>query len=265
MVDYFSFEDVLNELNVDEDELKRMVSEGELRAFRDDNKMKFRKDDVENLRKDRSTEPTIVLPGDSDAGGGEGTILDLDTSDTAPPPQETAVPSIDFGDTNAEATIVEEPGSETGDTTGITEEMVFEDSDLKVHTEEGAVGLGSTESSETFVDESSDTGGVTEPLQLQAEGGGEEAGETVIEEEVEKPKRRAAAHGRAMAAATPAAPPGNPAMTVCLALSAVILAVVGYCNYDLVRIVTTKGQTKPDDMVQSIRELFAGKEGSRVK
>ena len=36
MADYFSFEDVLGELSLDEDELKRMVSEGELRAFRDE-------------------------------------------------------------------------------------------------------------------------------------------------------------------------------------------------------------------------------------
>jgi hypothetical protein len=32
-VDYFSFEDVMKELELGEEELKRMVSEGELRAF----------------------------------------------------------------------------------------------------------------------------------------------------------------------------------------------------------------------------------------
>ncbi|MEK7865035.1 MAG: helix-turn-helix domain-containing protein [Planctomycetota bacterium] len=260
MADYFSFEDVQNELHLDEDELKRMVSEGELRAFRDENKMKFRKDDVESLRKTHGTEPTIVLPGEGDSGGGEGTILDLDASDTAPPPEDTAVPSIDFGDTNAEGTAVEESGSETGDTTGITEEMVFEDSDLKVHTEEGGQGLGSSESSETFVDESSDTGGVTEPLQLQADGGGEEAGDTVAEEEAAAKPKKKMARAPAMAAAAPAGPPGSPAMTVVLLVAAAILGVVGWCYYDLVRIVTSPGYAKSDGLPQTIRELVKGKE-----
>ncbi len=258
MADYFSFEDVQNELHLDEDELKRMVSEGELRAFRDENKMKFRKDDVESLRKSTSTEPTIVLPGEGE-GGGEGTILDLDASDTAPPPEDTAVPSIDFGDTNAEGTAVEDAGSETGDTTGITEEMVFEDSDLKVHTDEGGGGLGS-ESSETFVDESSDTGGVTEPLQLQADGGGEEAGETVAEEEAAAKPKKKMARAPAMAAAAPAGPPGSPAMTVLLLVAAVVLGVVGWCYYDLVRIITTPGYAKSEGVSQTLRELVAGKE-----
>jgi len=61
-VDYFSFEDVMKELELGEEELKRMVSEGELRAFRDENKMKFKKEDVESLKKGRITEPTIILP-----------------------------------------------------------------------------------------------------------------------------------------------------------------------------------------------------------
>ena len=42
MGDYFGFEDVMSELELGEEELKRMVSEGELRAFRDENKMKFK-------------------------------------------------------------------------------------------------------------------------------------------------------------------------------------------------------------------------------
>ena len=61
-MDYFSCEDVMKELELGEEELKRMVSEGELRAFRDENKMKFKKEDVESLRKGRITEPTIILP-----------------------------------------------------------------------------------------------------------------------------------------------------------------------------------------------------------
>lgn len=257
MVDYFSFEDVQNELHLDEDELKRMVSEGELRAFRDENKMKFRKDDVEGLRKGKGTEPTIVLPGEGGGGDDGGTILDLDASDTAPPPEDTAVPSIDFGDTSADGAAVADPNSETGDTTGITEEMVFEDSDLKVHKDDAA-GLGG-ESSETFVDENSDTGGVTEPLQLQAEGAGEEGGDTVAEEGAAeaKPKRKAAP--RPAAAAAPAGPPGSPVMSGLLFVAAAILGVVGYFFVDLIRVLQPTGLVKPAGMTQSVREIVAGK------
>lgn len=63
---YYSFEEVLSELQIDEEELKRLVSQGELRGFRDGASMKFRTEDVDRLKKGRETEPTIILT-DSDA------------------------------------------------------------------------------------------------------------------------------------------------------------------------------------------------------
>src|SRR5258706_11601608 len=96
MVDYFSFEDVMRELELSEEDLKRMVSEGELRAFRDENKMKFKKDDVEHLKKGRITEPTIILP--STPGGTDETVLDLDINQEAaslraPEPPKARMPA----------------------------------------------------------------------------------------------------------------------------------------------------------------------------
>lgn len=66
MADYYTFEEVLAELQIDEEELKRLVSQGELRGFRDGASMKFRAEDVNRLKKGRETEPTIILT-DSDA------------------------------------------------------------------------------------------------------------------------------------------------------------------------------------------------------
>ncbi len=66
MADYYTFEEVLAELQIDEEELKRLVSQGELRGFRDGASMKFRAEDVDRLKKGRETEPTIILT-DSDA------------------------------------------------------------------------------------------------------------------------------------------------------------------------------------------------------
>jgi hypothetical protein len=59
--DYLSFDEALRDLQMQEAELRAMVSKGKLRAFRDENTLKFRRADVENLRKQRETEPTLVM------------------------------------------------------------------------------------------------------------------------------------------------------------------------------------------------------------
>jgi excisionase family DNA binding protein len=48
--EFLSFDEALRELRLKEEELKRLVSEGEIRAFRDGETMKLRKTDVETLR-----------------------------------------------------------------------------------------------------------------------------------------------------------------------------------------------------------------------
>lgn len=47
--EFFTFDEVLSKLDIDETKLKRLVSEGEIRAFREGDEMKFRRSDVENL------------------------------------------------------------------------------------------------------------------------------------------------------------------------------------------------------------------------
>jgi excisionase family DNA binding protein len=48
--DFFSFDEALDRLRLKEEELKRLVSEGEIRAFREGETMKLRRADVEDLR-----------------------------------------------------------------------------------------------------------------------------------------------------------------------------------------------------------------------
>ncbi len=85
-IEYMSFEEVLAELQIDEEELKKLVSQGELRGFRDGLSMKFKKDDVLNLKQGRETEPTIILTdSDQEMGIAESSdelILEDSTSDT---------------------------------------------------------------------------------------------------------------------------------------------------------------------------------------
>ena len=59
--DFVSFEKALRDLKLQSEELKKLVSEGEIRAFRDGQSMKFRKEDVENLATTQSGEEELVL------------------------------------------------------------------------------------------------------------------------------------------------------------------------------------------------------------
>jgi excisionase family DNA binding protein len=50
--DFITFEKALRDLKLQSEELKKLVSEGEIRAFRDGESMKFRREDVEALATD---------------------------------------------------------------------------------------------------------------------------------------------------------------------------------------------------------------------
>ncbi len=66
MDEYYTFDEVMQILQVDEDELRRMISQRELRAVKVGNQIMFPKADVDRLRGRREAEPTIIL-SDSDA------------------------------------------------------------------------------------------------------------------------------------------------------------------------------------------------------
>lgn len=63
--EFFSFDEALDQLRLKEEELKRLVSEGEIRAFRDGETMKLRVTDVEGLRGELSGGEVVDL---GDAG-----------------------------------------------------------------------------------------------------------------------------------------------------------------------------------------------------
>jgi excisionase family DNA binding protein len=88
--EFLSFDESLRELRLKEEELKRLVSEGEIRAFRDGETMKLRKSDVENLRSELSGGDVVDLDAgaeelvfeddaDLDAGMATEEISEVDT------------------------------------------------------------------------------------------------------------------------------------------------------------------------------------------
>ena len=47
--EFYTFDEVLRQLNIDENRLKRLVSEGEIRAFREGDQMKFKRTEIDGL------------------------------------------------------------------------------------------------------------------------------------------------------------------------------------------------------------------------
>lgn len=107
--DYYSFDEVLNDLKLEEDELKRLVSAGEIRAFRDKNTMRFKAEDVARLRGQRG--------GPEDAGL-DDLELELEEDATVASVSSTgisSVESIDLGDMPQVDELVLEESSPTGE------------------------------------------------------------------------------------------------------------------------------------------------------
>ncbi|NUP97893.1 MAG: hypothetical protein HUU28_17185 [Planctomycetaceae bacterium] len=97
--EFLSFDEALRELRLKEEELKRLVSEGEIRAFRDGETMKLRKADVENLRAELQGGEVVDL-----GGAAEELVFEDDTDLDA----GMATEEISEADTILE----EEPGAE---------------------------------------------------------------------------------------------------------------------------------------------------------
>jgi hypothetical protein len=62
-------------LSIPENELQNLVARGDLRAFRSAGTMKFRRDDVNALKTEKGTEPTIIIPAAGSRKPGQSGIL----------------------------------------------------------------------------------------------------------------------------------------------------------------------------------------------
>ncbi len=125
MSEYMSFEQAAAALNVDSDALKRMVADGEIRAFRDEGRTGFKQEDIERLKGVLSSEPVIIPPAE---GEGED-LLEGDL--------ETVLNIEDLGEINIEEELEAasrapvEPLIESEEAPGLEEEtfVVVEDSE----------------------------------------------------------------------------------------------------------------------------------------
>jgi hypothetical protein len=157
-----SFEQACKELNLQEDDLKRLVSDGEIRGFRDKGLTIFKKEDVRAL-KDALAQQPVIVPSEGEegpAGGGdfEETVLNIE-----------GLGEIDLGEEIGPAVEAQEKPAE-GETFATIED-VSEDTrkgepEKGMHDTIKMHDTAASEEEETFVLSESDLGNETESLEL---------------------------------------------------------------------------------------------------
>lgn len=132
--EFFTFDEVLKRLAINESKLKRLVSEGEIRAFREGDQMKFRKTDVENLDVTgaRSEEETGVIDLSKGKDESSETLTDdlifdegddLDLTSAEAGMQTAEISSQDtFVDEGGVGMTTEPLPADAGDSTDVVEE-----------------------------------------------------------------------------------------------------------------------------------------------
>lgn len=183
--EFYTFDEVVRQLKIDQNKLKRLVSEGEISAFREGDVMKFKKSEIDKL-----------------VSKGTG-------SETS----ETVLSEITLED---EAPAFEESG-ET-----LTDDLVFESGEDKVQIGEGG-GKGEISSQDTFIEpkggKGEEVGMSTEPIDLSADLT-QEVEEEEVEEVAAKGRGAPATRTRRVAAEAPA---GSPGMTFALVLTSIVM------------------------------------------
>jgi excisionase family DNA binding protein len=133
--EFYTFDEVIKQLNIDEQRLKRLVSEGEIRAFREGDEMKFKKSDIDTLDLG-ATEEGETREIDLAAGGAEAseTLTDdliFDEGD------ELDLSSDDAGMATAEISSQDTFVDEGGEPVGMsTEPLDFSDEGFDEEPEE---------------------------------------------------------------------------------------------------------------------------------
>jgi len=200
--DMIEFSQVLTELQMSEQDLQNLIARGELRAFRAGGTMKFRQADVDMLKKERATEPTIIIPA---AGSQEMNVdvpqdLGVDESAATVVPETMpggAAPTVDLG------------GGQSG-----TEEIVFEDSDLEILPLETDASAATAEV----------TVAAEDPVVVESE-------PTVVDEQPAAPRSSRREQAAPMASrrtmAAYAKEPGDPIWTIGLVLTSLVFVFVG--------------------------------------
>ena len=206
MADMLDFTQALAELQMSEAELQDLIAKGELRAFRSGGTMKFKKGDVDALKSERATEPTIIIPA---AGSGAALNMDVPQDLGVDESAATVVPDISPG---GSAPTVDLGGGQSG-----TEEIVFEDSDLQILPLDGDASAAEV------------TVAAEEPLSMPMDDIEIDDDEELEDDRPRRSSRRTSERGSFSSRRQQAAfakEPGNPAVTGMLVVTALLFVFV---------------------------------------
>ena len=226
--EFYTFDEVVRQLKIDENKLKRLVSEGEISAFREGDVMKFKRSEIDKL---------------STKGGSE-------TS-------ETVLSEITLED---EAPAFEESG-ET-----LTDDLVFESSgtedQIDLGADTSAPAPEEISSQDTFIEDAGggadDVGMTTEPIDLSAD-----LTEEVEEEEIEEVEAPAQRSGTPRTQRRPVdqAPAGNPGMTFALVVGSVMLLLCVILAWRA----SSEGSSRFEGTMQKTADVFYDNFGTKKK
>ena len=102
---FITYEEALSELAVSNDEMKKLIQQGELAAYRTKGKMKFKMSDIQRLSGSSSSAPapTLVMGGSSESNA--GLVFD-DDGDTNVPVSDSSSGDLDLGDDSSSQDLV---------------------------------------------------------------------------------------------------------------------------------------------------------------
>jgi hypothetical protein len=200
------FEEAMRRLQLSEDELQNLVTSGTLRAFRSGGAMKFKVADLDGLKKERETEPTIIIPAAPGGAGAAGPEIKVEMPEDLVV-DESAQTVVGGGEEATPTVAIPEQG---------TEELVFDDKELEVlPLEEEAAGTQAAGEAATVVEEASPIGGeitVSEEGQVEAAPRKSASGRRPLSARASSVSRRRSAAFEVRK--------GSPIMTVVLGLTA---------------------------------------------
>ena len=121
--EFYTFDEVLKQLQIDEGRLKRLVSEGEIRAFREGDQMRFKRTEIDALSGGSGASGTsdtslteISLEDDSqptvNVGGAPETLADELVAEPEISSQDTYIDTADVGMSTEPIDFTEDEGGE---------------------------------------------------------------------------------------------------------------------------------------------------------
>lgn len=122
-----SFGDALKELGISENELRAMITRGQLRPQVRNGREMFRRSAIENLKRASKAQPTVILPADKDKGDDEPLPILGDEPLALAPDEPAPLAFEDQSPTEVPALADEDESSVTAETVMPTIELTPQD------------------------------------------------------------------------------------------------------------------------------------------